>query len=125
MTGRWESACIGVLVSQASAQLVSDYAAVVAQRVADLRVLNPRDVVLKFITVTAGVATCRPGHGELDVRALLTAAEESLRQAKRAGRGRVSSHVLGELAVEAGTATVEVIQVPPGGETTAITPNAG
>lgn len=110
LTGRWEHGCTAVMVSQATAALVSDYAVVVAQRVVDLRIHNPRDPVQKFISVTAGVATCRPGQGEVDIRALLAAAEESLQAAKREGRGRVRGTELDQ---------------PPGAETTAITPNPG
>lgn len=118
LTGRWEQGCIAVMVSQAKTDLVSDYAVVVAQRIADLRIHNPRDPVQKFISVTAGVGSCRPGDGEADVRALLAAAESSLQGAKRDGRGRVRST---ELAGSGGPAVDQV----PGAETTAITPNPG
>ena len=119
LTGRWEHGCIAVMVSQAKPELIADYAVVVAQRVVDLRIHNPRDPVQKFISVTAGVASCRPGHGDAEIRALLEAADGSLRQAKHEGRGRVRATKLGN-AGDAGGA-----DQPPGGETTAMTPNPG
>jgi PleD family two-component response regulator len=92
---------------------VTNYAGVVAQRVADLHIHHPRAAAQKFITVTIGIAGCAPAQAEADVRALLLAAETALREAKREGRASVKS--------------VDV-DAPPqgaGGETTAITPNAG
>ncbi len=118
VSGRWESGCIAVMVGQGDATPVADYARVVAQRVADLHIHHPRAAAQKFITVTTGVAGCVPAHTtEVDVRALLLAAEDALREAKRAGRGSVKV-----VSVGAGSA--------PGGqgdegETTAMTPNAG
>ena len=117
VTGRWESGCIAVMVGQGAEAAVADYAGVVAQRVADLRIHHPRAALQKFITVTTGIAGCKPGR-DTDVRALLLAAENALREAKSEGRGRVRSVSMAEDAAE-GERQGE------GGETTAITPNAG
>jgi len=114
--GRWESGCISVMVGQGTEAAVSDYAGVVAQRVADLRIHHPRAAMQKFITVTTGIAGCTPGR-DTDVRALLLAAEHALREAKQEGRARVRSVTVDDGASEAAQGE--------GGETTAITPNAG
>lgn len=113
VTGRWENGCIAVLVSQPEQKAVLDYGAVVNQRVADLRIHNPRAAAYKFITVTTGIASATPGQGDYDVRALLLAAENALRNAKLEGRGSVKATML------------EGPDQDPGGETTAITPKAG
>lgn len=118
VTGRWESGCIAVLVGQGDAKPVTDYARVVAQRVADLHIHHPRAAAQKFITVTTGLAGCAPAQATgIDVRALLLAAEEALREAKREGRGSVR-------AVGVGAEDAPADQGE-GGVTTAMTPNAG
>ncbi|MET0292419.1 MAG: diguanylate cyclase [Steroidobacteraceae bacterium] len=111
VTGRWENGCIAVMVGQGDAAAVTSYAGVVAQRVADLRIHHPKAAAQKFITVTAGLAGGAPSRAGTDVRALLLAAEEALREAKREGRGFVKA--------------VSIDDQGDGGETTAITPNAG
>jgi two-component system cell cycle response regulator len=113
VSGRWENGCIAVMVGTGDAGPVADYAVVVAQRVADLRIHHPRAAGQKFITVTTGIAGCTPGRGEADVRAVLLAAENALRDAKREGPSSVKSVSLSD-AVQG-----------EGGDTTAITPNAG
>jgi diguanylate cyclase (GGDEF)-like protein/PAS domain S-box-containing protein len=112
VSGRWENGCIAVMVGQGDAKPVEDYAVVVAQRVADLHIHHPRAALQKFITVTTGVAGCTPGRGETDVRAVLLAAENALRNAKREGRGSVRA-----VALDANQGE--------GDDTSAITPNAG
>jgi diguanylate cyclase (GGDEF)-like protein/PAS domain S-box-containing protein len=118
VTGRWENGCIAVMVGKGEARAVADYAGVVAQRVADLRIHHPRAAVQKFITVTTGVAGCTPGGSDIDVRALLLAAENALREAKRDGRAGVR-------AVDVEEPIVAAAQGEGGGETTAMTPKAG
>jgi diguanylate cyclase (GGDEF)-like protein/PAS domain S-box-containing protein len=113
VTGRWENGCIAVMVGQGDAKAVTHYAGVVAQRVVDLHIHHPRAAVQKYITVTTGIAGCSPGKTEADVRALLLAAENALRDAKREGRATVRS------------VDVDSPAQGEGGDTTAITPNAG
>jgi diguanylate cyclase (GGDEF)-like protein/PAS domain S-box-containing protein len=115
ISGRWENGCIAVLVGHADPRLVLDYAIVVAQRVADLRIHHPRGALQKFITVTVGIASCMPGHGETDVRALLLCAENALREAKQEGRPVKTAMLGGDVPPDQ----------EPDGDTTAITPNAG
>jgi diguanylate cyclase (GGDEF)-like protein/PAS domain S-box-containing protein len=117
VTGRWENGCIAVMVGQGAASAVSDYASVVAQRVIDLRIQNPRAATQKYITVTTGIAGCAPKR-DTDIRALLLAAEDALREAKKEGRACVRSvDVTDEAAGREDQGA--------GGETSAITPNAG
>lgn len=117
VTGRWENGCIAVMVGQGTEAAVADYAGVVAQRVADLRIHHPRAATQKFITVTTGIAGCTPGR-DTDVRALLLAAEDALREAKQEGRAKVRSVTVTDEGAAGG-------DQGPGGETSAITPNAG
>lgn len=116
VSGRWESGCIAVMVGQGTEAAVTDYAGVVAQRVADLRIHHPRAATQKFITVTTGIAGCAPGR-DTDVRALLLAAEDALREAKQDGRAQVRSVNVTDDSGDRDQGA--------GGETTAITPKAG
>lgn len=113
LAGRWENGCLAVLVNHGELGAIADYAAVVAQRVADLRIHHPRAATQKFITVSTGIAACTPGVGGWDVRALLQAAENALREAKREGRGQLKA------------TSLDPAPTPQEPETTAITPNAG
>lgn len=117
VTGRWENGCIAVMVGQGTEAAVADYAGVVAQRVADLRIQNPRAAMQKYITVTTGIAGCLPAR-QTDVRALLLAAEDALRGAKQQGRSGVRS-------VNVSDESAEREAQGAGGDTSAITPNAG
>lgn len=114
VSARWDEDCLAVLLGHGDERSVADYAAVVAQRVADLRIHNPRSATNKFVTVTVGVSGCAPAQCGHDVRVLVQGAEEALLAAKREGRGSV--HVVDVTGREAGDQ---------GADTTAITPNAG
>jgi PAS domain S-box-containing protein/diguanylate cyclase (GGDEF)-like protein len=117
LSAHWAHGCLAVLLGHGDERSVSDYAAVVAQRVADLRIHNPRAASNRFVTVTVGIAGCSPANCAHDVRVVVQGSEEALLAAKREGNGKVHVLDVTERAAEAAQGV--------GAETTAMTPKAG
>jgi diguanylate cyclase (GGDEF)-like protein/PAS domain S-box-containing protein len=88
--GRWENGCAAVLPGPVPPDGIEAYAQLVAHRVAEMRIHNPRGVTHKFITVSAGVATRAPRRDDGDCTVVVRAAEAALRRASGGGGGLVA-----------------------------------
>lgn len=86
VVGRWDNGCAAVLAGPVAAAGINAHAELVGQRVAELRIHNPRGLAQKFLTVSTGVATHLPGRDEVECTPLVRAAEAALGRA-RAGSG--------------------------------------
>jgi diguanylate cyclase (GGDEF)-like protein/PAS domain S-box-containing protein len=90
VVGRWDNGCAAVLAGPVVPVGINDYAQLVAQRVLELHIHNPRATNQKMLTVSTGVATTVPAREEDDCGRLVRAAESALRHAQAVGGGRVA-----------------------------------
>ncbi len=90
LVGRWEGGSFAVLTQGEAAEKASQYAQVVAQRVRDLLMHHPRANSIRYVTVSAGVASLVPPR-ELALEALLKACRAAVGRAKSRGRNMVVS----------------------------------
>ena len=89
VVGRWDAGCAAVLAGPVVPAGINEYARVVAHRIAELHIHNPRALSQKMLTVSTGVATALPSRDDEDCSPLIRAAQSALRQAQAAGGGRV------------------------------------
>jgi diguanylate cyclase (GGDEF)-like protein/PAS domain S-box-containing protein len=90
VVGRWDSGCAAVLAGPVVPAGINEYAQLVAQRVLELHIHNPRALNQKMLTVSTGVATTVPVPGDEDCGRLVRAAEMALRHAQAVGGGKVA-----------------------------------
>ena len=90
VVGRWDSGCAAVLTGPVVPAGMNEYAQLVAQRVLELHIHNPRAPNQKMLTVSTGVATTVPDRDDADCGRLVRAAESALRHAQAVGGGRVA-----------------------------------
>ena len=88
LLGRWDGGGIVVLAHGNSDEKLAEYARILVQRVREQQVHHPRSAA-KFVTVSAGVASCLPLRDQ-PVTLLVNAAEAALARAKSQGRNRVA-----------------------------------
>jgi diguanylate cyclase (GGDEF)-like protein/PAS domain S-box-containing protein len=87
MLGRWDGGGIAVLSHGTSDERLAEYATLIRDRVQGQQVHHPRSPA-KFVTVSAGVASCMPLRDQ-PVSMLVQAAERALQRAKAGGRNQV------------------------------------
>lgn len=88
LVGRWEGGTFSVLTQGDATEKAAQYAGVVAQRVRDLLIHNPRADAGRYVTLSAGVATLVPPR-ELPLEALLNACRTALKRAKAQGKNGI------------------------------------
>jgi diguanylate cyclase (GGDEF)-like protein/PAS domain S-box-containing protein len=94
VVGRWDAGCIAVLTVHRDAtgiEPVLRHAESTVERITQLRIHHPRSPALKFVTVTAGAATCMPERDEDEPTRLIEAARAALADGKRDRRGALTS----------------------------------
>lgn len=91
--GRWDAGCIAVLAAHRKSDDVEPairHARATVERIAALHVHHPRSPLLKYLTVTAGAATCVPDREQEGPAQLIARAEQALRDGKLQGRNQLT-----------------------------------
>jgi diguanylate cyclase (GGDEF)-like protein/PAS domain S-box-containing protein len=88
LVGHWEGGTFVVVIQGDAAELASEYARIVAQRVRDLLIHHPRGGVDKYVTISAGVASLVPPR-ELPLEALINACRTALQRSKKQGNNTI------------------------------------
>jgi diguanylate cyclase (GGDEF)-like protein/PAS domain S-box-containing protein len=88
VVARWEGGTLCALARTTDPTAVAGFAQAIAQKVFDQHIRHPRAMGEKYVTISAGVATLKPGPG-LKPELLLQAASRALKRARTGGPGRV------------------------------------
>jgi len=88
LVARWEGGTLCALVRSAEPAGLEGFAHMIAQRVLDQRIHNPRAAPEKYVTISASIATLKPG-ARLQPENLLRGAERALSRARRGQSGHV------------------------------------
>lgn len=88
VVARWEGGTLCALVRSAEPAGLEGFAHMIAQRVLDQRIHNPRAAPEKYVTISACVATLKPS-GRLQPDNLLRAAERALQRAREGQTGHI------------------------------------
>ncbi|MCK5893206.1 MAG: diguanylate cyclase [Endozoicomonadaceae bacterium] len=89
MVARYGGEEFVVLLPGVSEDDAADVAEKLRSAVEMLKLENAESDVCEWVTISLGVATCRPGSGEIETEKLIKRADDALYEAKDSGRNRV------------------------------------